>query len=572
MCGIAGVWGRGDVETMTRRLTHRGPDDEGFHRDGPVQLGVRRLSVIDLETGHQPLATADGRHWIAYNGEVFNYVELRRELEAKGHRFRTKSDTEVVVAAYAEWGPACLQRFIGMFAFAIWDGRSLFLARDRFGEKPLFWTRHDGRFLFASEIKALLVEVPAAPNLDDRFPVLEAAIEPETLFEGIFSLEPAHWLTYDGRDVKTGRYWSLPEGPLDARGEDAIADELRGLLEDAVRLRLRSDVPVGLFLSGGLDSSLLAALARPEKVFTCRLPYGDAYDEYVHAETMAHHLGIEPTTVVLTAEDFRRDYPRILWHLDQPIATTSSVAEFALARLAREHVTVVLGGQGSDEAFGGYVRHVFLTEEERLATSELLRNYGPLARILWGQDVFGDPAARYFELLRRGAGRAEPHLEKVRALFARHGSLVDRLGAVDFALTFPSLILMNDRAAAAYGLENRTPFLDHRVVELAFRLPQTAKIRGFTTKAIVRRAARGLVPDSIVDRPDKKGLGVPVGRWLAHELKPWADELLESFAKRDIRVAPERDRGEFDRTLFTKVSLELWFRTFIDRRADGPVS
>jgi asparagine synthase (glutamine-hydrolysing) len=572
MCGIAGIWGKGDILAMTRRLVHRGPDDEGFHEDGPVQLGVRRLSVIDLETGHQPLSTADGRYWIAYNGEVFNYVELKRELEAKGHRFRTKSDTEVVVAAYAEWGPACLERFIGMFAFAIWDGRTLFLARDRLGEKPLFWTRHDGRFLFASEIKALLAEVPAEPAIDERFAVLEAAIEPETLFKGIFSLEPAHWLTFDGHGVKTGRYWSLPEGPLDERPEAEIAEELGALLADAVRLRLRSDVPVGLFLSGGLDSSLLAALARPEKVFTCRLPYGDAYDEYGYAETMARHLGLEPVTVELTPQDFRREYPRILWHLDQPIATTSSAAEFALARVAREHVTVVLGGQGSDEAFGGYVRHAFLTEEERLAQSELLRNYRPMAQILWGKDVFGDPAERYFQLLRRGVGCDAPILEKVRALFARRGSLVDCLGAVDFALTFPSLILMNDRAAAAYGLENRTPFLDHRIVELAFRLPQRLKIDGFTTKAIVRRVARGLVPDAIVDRPDKKGLGVPVGRWLAGELKPWADELVAGLERRGITITPEKERGEFDRSLFTKVSLELWFRTFIDRRAEGPLA
>jgi asparagine synthase (glutamine-hydrolysing) len=571
MCGIAGIWGAGSVEAMTRRLVHRGPDDEGFYRDGPLQLGVRRLSVIDLETGHQPLSTADGRCWIAYNGELFNYVELRAELEKKGRAFRTHSDTEVAVTAYQEWGPACLERFIGMFALAIWDGHTLFLARDRLGEKPLFYAQHAGRLLFASEIKALLAEVPAEPNLDERFAVLEAALEPETLFKGIYSLEPGCYMTYDGRELRTRRYWSLPEGPLDERSEEEQAEELSALLADAVRLRLRSDVPVGLFLSGGLDSSLLAALARPDTVFTCQLPYGEAYDEFTHAQTMARALGTRQVTVRLTAEDFRREFPRIVWHLDQPIATTSSAAEFALARVAREHVTVVLGGQGSDEAFGGYARHVLLTEEERLGDSELLRPYRPLARILWGGEVFGDPAQRYFQLLRRGAGRADEALERVRALFARKGSLVDRLGAVDFGVTFPSLILMNDRAAAAYGLENRTPFLDHRIVELAFRLPQSAKIRGFTTKAVLRRVARGLVPDSIIDRPDKKGLGVPVGRWLGGELKGWADELVRSLEGRGVHIVPEKDRGEFDRSLFTKVSLELWFRTFIDRGGEGPL-
>jgi asparagine synthase (glutamine-hydrolysing) len=572
MCGIAGAYGGGDIAAMTARLEHRGPDDVGFHRDGPLQLGVRRLAVIDIETGHQPLSDFCGRYWIAYNGELFNYIELREELVAKGHRFRTRSDTEVVVTAFAEWGVECLRRFVGMFAFAIWDGRSLFLARDRFGEKPLFYAHRQGRFHFASEIKSLLVEVPAEPNVDDRFGVLEAAIEPETLFKGILSLEPAHYLLFDGEHVVTKRYWSLPEGPLDTRPEAEVAEELAALLKEAVRLRLRSDVPVGLFLSGGLDSSLLAALARPQKVFTCRLPYGEPYDEFVHASTMAGALGLTPTTITLSAADFRREFPRVIWHLDQPIATTSSAAEFALARLAREHVKVVIGGQGADEAFGGYVRHVFLTEEERLGRSELLRNYRPLARILWGDGVFGDPADRYFALLRRGSGPAEQALAKTRALFAREGSLVDRMGAVDFALTFPSLILMNDRAAAAYGLENRTPFLDHRIVELAFRLPQASKISGFRTKAILRLVARGLVPDSIVDRPDKKGLGVPVQKWLSGELADWADELAHAAEKRGVVVQAVADRGEFDRSLFTKVSVELWFRTFIDRRGEGPVA
>jgi asparagine synthase (glutamine-hydrolysing) len=279
MCGIAGIYGTGDIRAMTRSLVHRGPDDEGFYESGPVKLGARRLAVIDLASGHQPLSTADGKYWITYNGELFNYLELRQELEAAGHRFLTRSDTEVVVAAYQAWGAACLDRFIGMFAFAIWDGGRLFLARDRFGEKPLYYCRQPQRFLFASEIKALLVEVDPEPRVDDRFPVMEAALEPDTLFRGIVALEPAHYLIFDGVDVVVRRYWSLPEGPLETRHPDELVEELRALIGDAVRLRMRSDVPVGLFLSGGLDSSLLAGLARPSKIFTCHLPYGSAFDE-----------------------------------------------------------------------------------------------------------------------------------------------------------------------------------------------------------------------------------------------------------------------------------------------------
>lgn len=571
MCGIAGAYGPADIRRMTAMLTHRGPDDEGFFADGPVQFGARRLSIIDLTTGHQPLSTADGSHWITYNGELFNYLELRTELEGLGFQFKTTSDTEVAVTAYKAWGARCLDRFIGMFAFAIWDGRELFLARDRLGEKPLYyWTQGD-RFLFASEIKALLVEVAPEAVIDDRFPVLETVLEPDTLFRGIKALEPGCQLVFDGHTTKVERYWSIPEGPIDGRSAKDLVEELRSLLLDAVRLRLRSDVPIGLFLSGGLDSSLLAAMARPAKTFTCHLPYGPAYDELNYARLMAEAIGSEMHTVTIGPEDFRRDFPKVIWHLEQPVATTSSIAEFALARLARQHVKVAIGGQGADEAFGGYVRYALLAEEERLAASPLFREYHPLARLLWGPQVFGPPADRYFRLLQRGVGSGAP-LEEARRIFSRPGSLVDRMGAVDFKMTFPSLITMNDRAAAAFGVENRTPLLDHRLIEFAFRLPPELKISAGQTKVILRQASRGLVPDQIIDRPEKKGLGVPVGRWLQNELKDWAAELTQSLERRGVVLNAAQDRGEFDRTLFTRVSLELWFRTFIDNRGAGPIA
>ncbi len=570
MCGIAGAYGPADIRAMIRTLTHRGPDDEGFYVDGPLQFGARRLAIIDLNTGHQPLSTATGSHWITYNGELFNYLEVRKELEQQGFRFNTTSDTEVVVTAYQAWGARCLERFVGMFAFAIWDGREIFIARDRLGEKPLYYWSMGGRFLFASEIKALLVEVEPEPSLDDRFAVLEASLEPDTLFRGIRALEPGCFLTFDGSSVKVSRYWKIPEESHDRRSPGELAEELRSLLTEAVRLRLRSDVPVGLFLSGGLDSSLLAAMARPTKTFSCHLPYGPAYDELSYAQTMRDALGCEMHTVTVTPEDFRRDFPAVIWHLEQPIGTTSSIAEFALARLASQHVKVAIGGQGSDEAFGGYVRYALLAEEERLGQSSLFREYHPLARILWGSDVFGPPADRYFSLIRRGIGSTAA-LEEVRNIFGRSGSLVDKMGATDFRMTFPSLITMNDRASAAFGVENRTPFLDHRVVEFAFRLPQALKIQGSQTKILLRQAARGLVPDSIIDCREKRGLGVPVGRWLANELKDWADDLTQSLRRRGIRLDPAQDRGEFDRTLFTQVSLELWFQTFIDGRGRGPI-
>jgi asparagine synthase (glutamine-hydrolysing) len=571
MCGIAGAYGPADIRRMTTMLTHRGPDDEGFYASGPVQFGARRLAIIDLNTGHQPLSTADGSHWVTYNGELFNYLEVRKDLEALGFQFKTSSDTEVVVTAYKAWGPKCLDRFIGMFAFAIWDGREIFIARDRLGEKPLYYWAGGGRFLFASEIKALLVEVTPEAALDDRFPVLEAVLEPDTLFKGIYALEPGCHLVFDGQAVKVERYWRIPEGPIDGRNASDLGEELSSLLKDAVRLRLRSDVPVGLFLSGGLDSSLLAGLARPQKTFTCHLPYGPAYDELAYARIMAESIHCDLHTTTVTPEDFRRDFPKVVWHLEQPIATTSSIAEFELARLASEHVKVAIGGQGADEAFGGYVRYALMAEEERIGSSPLFREYHPLARVLWGPRMFGPQADRYFSLIQRGVGSSAP-LEEARRIFERRGGLVDRMGAVDFRMTFPSLITMNDRAAAAFGVENRTPLLDHRLIEFAFRLPPELKIHEGQTKILLRRASRGVVPDAIIDRPEKKGLGVPVGRWLQNELKDWAGELSRSLERRGVTLQPAQDRGEFDRTLFTKVSLELWFRTFIDNRGAGPVN
>ena len=289
---------------------------------------------------------------------------------------------------------------------------------------------------------------------------------------------------------------------------------------------------------------------------------------------MRDALGCEMHTVSVSPEDFKRDFPKVIWHLEQPIATTSSIAEFALSRLASQHVKVAIGGQGSDEAFGGYVRYALLAEEERLGTSPLFREYHPLAKVLWGGEVFGPPADRYFKLIQRGVGSQAP-LDEARRIFERSGSLIDRMGAVDLRLTFPALITMNDRASAAFGVENRTPFLDHRVVEFAFRLPRAMKLRmghPNPTKHLLRQAARGLVPDAIVDRPEKRGLGVPVGRWLRNELKDWADELCRSLERRGVRLQAAQDRGEFDRTLFTRVSLELWFRTFIDGRGQRPVA
>jgi asparagine synthase (glutamine-hydrolysing) len=567
MCGIAGFWGKGDIATATEILYHRGPDAYGVSSSGPVSLGNRRLKVIDLKTGQQPMTNEDGTITLVFNGMIFNYKEIRKELE-KRHQFRSQCDTEVIIHAFEEWGEKCLDRFIGMFAFALWNGKELFLARDRMGEKPLYYTLTRGplRFAFASEIKSLLTLVDADPELDQEYGAFETSVGDRTLFKGIFTLPPGCYLRYDGADVRVRRYWEIPsfDGPYEK--EDTYVEKLRWLLEDAVKLRLRSDVPVGVFLSGGLDSSLIACLARPDVVFSCRYPSGPRYDEFEHARTIARHLGARQVVIQPTSRDFRSDYPRILWHLDQPIATASSIGEFSLARAASQHVKVVLGGQGADECFGGYVRYLLMTAERDLGNREELRHYLPLARFFWNPDMFDDYPRRYYQLVRRGGGKKEAGLQTVRDAFSRHSHLVDQMGRADIEISLPSLITMNDRAAAAWGLENRTPFLDHRIVELAFQLPPELKIRDMEQKVILRKVARGLVPDSVIDRKDKKGLIVPIRTWFEKDLFGWVEGMLASLRKRPFyRRIPgqESSRGEFDRHDYSLLSLELWYRNVL---------
>jgi asparagine synthase (glutamine-hydrolysing) len=564
MCGIAGIWGKGDISSATEILYHRGPDASGSASPGPVSLGNRRLKVIDLKTGQQPMTNEDGTITLVFNGMIFNYRELRKELEAR-HRFRSQCDTEVILHAYEEWGEKCLDRFIGMFAFALWDGKELFLARDRMGEKPLYYTLPRGpvRFAFASEIKSLLTLVDAAPELDHEYGAFETSVGDRTLFQGIQTLPPGCFLRFDGRNVRVRRYWEIPsfDGPY--QKEEYYVEKLRWLLEDAVRLRLRSDVPVGVYLSGGLDSSLIACIARPDVVFTCRYPYGERYDEFEHARTVARHVGARQVVIQPGAEDFKNDYPRILWHLDQPIATASSIGEFSLSRAASKHVKVVLGGQGADECFGGYVRYLLMTAEQELGDRPEIRHYLPLARFFWNSEMFADYPRRYYDLIRRGGGKEAAGLPTVRDAFSRHAHLVDQIGRTDIEISLPSLITMNDRAAAAWGLENRTPFLDHRIVELAFQLPPELKIRDMEQKVILRKVARGLVPDSIIQRKDKKGLIVPIQLWLEGELQAWAGGLLASLRKRPFYRKlphPGTSRGEFDRRAYSLLSLELWYR------------
>lgn len=563
MCGIAGIWGKGKIQPMIDILTHRGPDEEGVFEKGDIKLGIRRLKVIDLVTGSQPIYNEDKSMVVVFNGEIFNYQDLRSELIKLGHEFCTKSDTEVIIHGYEQWGEKCLDRFNGQFAFCIYDGNKLFLARDRMGEKPLYYYLKGGRFIFASEIKAIVTQLKAEPDVDESFWVFDSAVMGKTLFKDIHEVPQSSYIIYDGRKLKQKKYWKIPCEPTLDLPEKVLVEQLRDLLEDAVKIRMHADVPVGLFLSGGLDSAAMACFANPDIVFTCRFELGEKFDEFQYAKIVADHIGAEQIVVSPTADDMQSQLSNIIWHLDQPIATASSLSEFILAQEAKKRVKVILGGQGADELFGGYMRYILMNIEYKLGCLPELSNYHSLARFFWNSQIFGDPARRYYHLIHRATPvHDEPYYLMVKKLFdAQKNDLVNAMGFADIHLSLPSLITMNDRASAASGLENRCPFLDHRLVEFAFSLPPDLKIREFHTKFLLRKAVRGIVPDAIIDRTDKKGLVVPFQQWLSGPLNLWGKELEASLHRR-IVVPGKSGRGEFDRGLYTRVCIELWFQNF----------
>jgi len=565
MCGIVGLWGEGDIRRMADRLSHRGPDGEGFYIGNKVKLGARCLKIIDRASDNQPLYNEDKTISVVLNGEIYNYLELKREL--KDHIFKTDTDTEVIVHAYEEFGIDCVKRFNGSFAFAIWDGSRLILGRDRLGQKPLYYYHKNGRFIFASEIKGILSEIETVPNLTEDLFVFETALGQETLFRDVYSVPKASLLIFDGTDIAIRNYWNIDPHYATDLDEQGCIDKLRWLIQDAVKLRLGGDVPIGVFLSGGIDSSLISCLARPSHIFTCHYDLGEDFDELRYAKLMAKDIGAEHHIVHPTSFDFQKYYEKIIWYLDQPIATASTLSAFLLAKEASRFVKVVLNGEGADELFSGYVRYLLMLTEERLANVPELKNYRSLARYFWDNRMFGELSERYFDLTKRGVPGTKGPLERIKAIFSRHRNLLNSMSACDIEITLPSLLMMGDRVSSAFGLENRSPYLDYRIVEFAFSLPPEMKIKEYQTKYILRKVARGIVPDEIIDRSDKKGLITPVSQWFSKDLYEWSNVLISSFKERGIDIRQQRSRGEFDRYLYTLVSLELWYRIFIENKA-----
>ncbi|MBI2373896.1 MAG: asparagine synthase (glutamine-hydrolyzing) [Deltaproteobacteria bacterium] len=627
---------RGILRAMTNALSSRGPDDEGYFvdREGGIGLGHRRLSIIDLSTGHQPLSTPDGRVQVVVNGELYNYVEVRRELEQRGHVFRTKSDSEVAVYGYLEWGPAFLERIQGMFAIALWDARErkLLLARDRLGKKPMYWARVGAKsetLLFGSELKALLahplVDRAVGPERLADYLVYECLPEDESILGSVHKLLPAHALIWSAASasVETFEFWRLRFEPserdswIESATEDELAERLRAAILEATRARLMSDVPLGVFLSGGIDSSMVtAAMSRivpPKDIQTFSISFEDkSFDESSHARRVASYLGTTHHEERLAPSALTEVLPRIFDVLCEPLGDASIVPTYLLSKFVRKHVTVALGGDGGDELFLGYptfqadraarvIDRVLPLSAEKALGKAISRAaaYLPVSR----KNISFD-----FKVKRFALGLGEPPLrrhqawmgsftpEELPALFAKPFreralardpyALIDRLGSRSLArdhldvlvdqylhLYLTACVLVKvDRASMASGLEVRAPLLDTRVVELAAMIPSAMKQRGFTTKHILKRAARPWLPKEIIERP-KKGFGMPVAEWLRGPLRSLAFDTLGPvriradgyFDSKTIeRLLDEHDRGAADhrKVLWTLLVFQAWHERF----------
>jgi asparagine synthase (glutamine-hydrolysing) len=627
MCGIGGAVSLSlnrlpraaqTVDTMNSLLEHRGPDGEGtwIQPREVAAFAHRRLAIIDLVTGHQPM-TDEGGNWITYNGEIYNYVELRGLLGE--NRFRTRSDTEVLLHGYRQWGEESLDRLRGMFAFALWDeeSRTLLCARDRFGIKPLYYAIVDGVFLFASEAKALLPLLPEiATDLDGFKDYLsfQFCLAGKTLFKGVHELPPGHFLRVRNGTVEVKRYWEVYFEPDFERTEAYFERRLTELVHDSIKLHLVSDVPVGAYVSGGVDSGIVASLAAELGSDLAGFSGSfsmPGYDESHYARELAEAREFELHEVEITEADFARRIEDVVYHLDFPVAGPGSFPQFMVSELASRHRKVVLGGQGGDEIFGGYVRYLIayfeqcikgaidgtmqsgnfvVTYESIIPNLGSLREYKPLLQEFWRDGLFDDLDLRYFRLINRARdvgdevnwellGSYSP-LETFRSVF--HGSNVrkeayfDSMTHFDFKTLLPALLQVEDRVGMAHGLESRVPFLDHPIVELAATMPADLKFKDGQLKHVLKLALGQLLPESIRTRRDKMGFPVPLQEWLSRPgpSRDFVVDILSSQKAQSRELVDNRKVLElldteprFSRRIWGLLSLELWQRSFHDQAA-----
>jgi asparagine synthase (glutamine-hydrolysing) len=628
MCGVAGALHLSAkpvpqlgtaLDVMNDLQRHRGPDGSGQweHRRGHVGLAHRRLSIIDLTPGAgQPMTDRAG-NWLSFNGEIYNYVELRQELGPE--RFVTTSDTEVILHAYRKWGEDCVEHLRGMFAFLLWDEarQRLFCARDRFGIKPLYYMTAGDVLYLASEVKALLpfaehVETDLAGLKD--YLVFQLCLGGKTLFKDVRELQPGHVLVAGQGQMTTRRYWQVYYRLDFDHTEKYFAEHLRRLLAESVDLHKRADVPIGAYVSGGLDSSIVACLATRGGAadfegFTGKFSLSAKYDESRYAEEVARWAGFPLYQTDMTAADFVEHLPRVLYHLDYPVAGPGSFPQYLVSRLAATRRKVVLGGQGGDEIFGGYVRYLIayfeqcikaaidgtmhagnfiVTYESIIPNLVTLREYKPLLQEFWREGLFDDLDRRYFRLVNRAPTLGEEvrwdllegysAFESFRQIFradnVQKESYFDSMTHFDFKTLLPALLQVEDRVSMAHGLESRVPFLDHPLVEFAATMPSNVKFKDGTMKHVLRRAADGALPPAVAGRKDKMGFPVPLSEWVKGEARDFVRDTLSTRAALGREVIDNRKvlagldgEPQFGRKLWGLLSLELWQQQFHDRAA-----
>src|SRR5690348_8762473 len=626
MCGFVGIINQDQTAVsekllakMAATIHHRGPDEDGIFTDGNVGFYHKRLSIIDLKSGQQPMQF--GELTIVFNGEIYNYIELRNELIKKGHQFKTTSDTEVILHMYAEYGAGFVNDLNGMFAFIIYDKakQNIYVARDHFGIKPLYWFHDERKILFASEIKALLAhpEIEASPHPDSLYEYLtfQFILGDGTMFKNIYKVQPGHYITIDLKTWKINevKYW-VPNFKVDQyHTEEYFVAKLKKILDETISQQLRSDVPVGTYLSGGIDSSLVTVMAakflkKSFKSFSGAFNEGPEFNELKYARIASSKAGSELYEVFPTEQEFIDLLPTLIYHLDEPVAGPGIFPQYIVSKLASKHVKVVLGGQGGDEIFGGYARYMIAYLEQALKgaineTNEeeehivsltsilpnlpLLRQYIPMMKSFWKSDAFAPMDRRYYNLLNRMGSTAEYlHKDvvgnckdnKVFQKFSLHfnnsdtKSYFNKMTHFDMQASLPALLQVEDRVSMAVSIESRVPLLDRRIVDLIAPMPAGMKFRGGEMKYLLKKTIDDIMPEEIMNRKDKMGFPVPLHIWSKNKAKDFIMDILLSKKAKERNIIHTENieklintEQPFSRGLWGLLSLELWYNQFIDK-------
>ncbi len=624
MCGIVGFYSsRNDKESIIyeqlKTLYHRGPDDQRIYLDKNIAFGHTRLAIIDINHAQQPMKSFDDRYILIFNGEIYNYLELRQHLVSKGMKFKTHSDTEVLLNMYILYGKDCVSKLNGMFAFAIYDKQkdSIFLARDHFGIKPLYYTYKNNDFIFASEIKAILkypeIKVEVDMKSMNEYLTFQVMLKKHTLFKNIHTLEPATYMIIEKGKVKEkNKYWEFDYEIDDNKTEEQYSSELLHLLENSLNIQTRSDVPVGAYLSGGIDSSLVSTLASKNyfgsfQTFSGGFKDSKDFDETEYAKIVHKSIDSIHHEIFPTSKDFLENFEDIIYHMDYPEAGPGVFSQYMVSKLASEHVKVVLGGQGGDEIFGGYTRYaiayleqalkgaIFETSEEgkHLVTLQSiipnmsqLKNYVPLLKEQFKDGLFDPMDERYYRMMNRSHNldkiynkeflktfENEQLLDKFKQVFNHPNtkSYFNKMTHFDLKTLLPALLHVEDRMSMAVSIESRVPILDYRIIELASKMPPSMKFSGGKTKAMLIKSVKNILPKEIINRKDKMGFPTPINNWLAGDLKEYALDILTSQKARQRNYldteAIEKQinkSGKFSRDLWGALNLEMWHRKFID--------